>query len=83
MVFTACKRQIIGDSDVELIGVNGDGDENEVALKIENENNLDYQEDQEEVNPKQEDQTIIGQPIKLELKPSEEVPTRIVQVPES
>ena len=40
------------------------GDENDYPLKIENENDLDYQEDQEEVHPEQEDQTIIQQPIK-------------------
>ena len=59
-----------------------DGDENETPVKIENKNNLDYQEDQEEVHPEQEDQTIIQQPIKVELEPLQEWPTRILQVPE-
>ena len=34
-------------------------------LEIEDENYLDYQEYQEEVHPKQEDKTIIKQPVKL------------------
>ena len=36
----------------------GGGDENESPLKIENENDLNYLEDQEEVHTDKEDQTI-------------------------
>ena len=43
LVITDCKGWIIGDGDVELTGMDGNGDENEAPLKIENE---DYQEDQ-------------------------------------
>ena len=72
LVFTDSKGRLIRDSDVELTGVDMDGDENETPVKIENKNNLDYQEDQEEVHPEQEDQTIIQQPIKVELEPLQE-----------
>ena len=58
MIFTHRKGRLIGDGDVGIKGVDGDGDENEASLKIENENYLKYQEDQEEFYPKQEDQTI-------------------------
>ena len=47
LVFTDSKGQIIGDGDVELAGVDKDGDENKAPPKIENENDLDYQKDQE------------------------------------
>ena len=43
LVFTYCKVRIIGDGNVGLTGVDGDGDENWSPLKIENENDLDYQ----------------------------------------
>ena len=43
----------------------GDGDENEAPLEIYHENHLDYQENQEEVNPNKEEQTIFQQPVKL------------------
>ena len=71
LVFTNCKGQTIRDGDVDLTGVDGaeDGDENDSPLKIENKNDLDYQEDQVEVHTEQENQTIIQQPIKLELEP--------------
>ena len=46
MIFTDPKGRIIGDGDVELTGVDGDGDENEAPLKIENKKNIDYQEEQ-------------------------------------
>ena len=62
--------------------MDGDGGKNEAPLKIENENYIDYQDDQDEVHPDQEDQTIIQQPIKLELEPLEEGSNRIVKVPE-
>ena len=59
-VFTDRKVRLIGDGDVDLTRV--DGDENESPLiKIENvDDNIDYQED---IQPKQEDQTI-QQPVK-------------------
>ena len=53
LVFTDCKGRIIGDGYVDLTVLNRGGDEHEAPLKIENENNLNYQEDQEEVHPKQ------------------------------
>ena len=59
LVFTDCKVRIIGDGDAELTGVYGDGYEQETPLKIENENDLEYQDYQKEVHPDQEDQTII------------------------
>ena len=43
LVFTYCKGRIIGDGDVDLTGVDGDGGENEAPLKIENWNYLYYQ----------------------------------------
>ena len=61
--------------------MDGDWDENEAPLKIENENDLDYQEYQEEFHTEQRDQTI-KKTVKLELYNLEEVPTRISQVPE-
>ena len=42
-LFTDHKVQIIGDGDVELTGVDGDGDENEAPIKIENNNGIDYE----------------------------------------
>ena len=51
-------------------------------IKNRNKNDLDYQEDKEEVYPEQEYQ-ITQQPVKVELDPLEEGPTRITQVPES
>ena len=36
LVFTDCKNRIIGDYDVNLTGVDGDGDEKKSPLKIEN-----------------------------------------------
>ena len=83
LVFTGRNSRIIGYDDVDITGVDGDGDENESPLKKLNENEFDYQEDQEEVHPDQEDQNIIQQPIKLELETSEEGPIIIVQVLES
>ena len=78
MVSTDHKGQLIGDGDVKLTGVDGDGDgdENKAPINIENVNYLDYQEDQEEFHPDQEDQNI-QQPVKVELDTSEEGPTRI------
>ena len=64
LVFTDYRFQIIGDGDVYIKGVDGNGDENQAPLKIGNENYFDYQEDQEEFHPDQEDQTI-QQPIKV------------------
>ena len=43
LIFTDCKGQLIGDGDVKITGLYGDGDENEAPLKIENENDLNYQ----------------------------------------
>ena len=54
LVFTDGKGRIIVGGDVDLTGVEGDENENQAPLKIENENDLDYQEDQEEFLPKQE-----------------------------
>ena len=65
MVFTNCKGLIIVDGDVNLTSVDGDGDENKSPLKIENKNDIDYQEDQEEVHPNQGDQKIIQKPVRL------------------
>ena len=65
LVFADCKEQIIGDGDVELIGVDGYGNETESPLKNCNKNNLNDQEDLEEVHPEQEDQNIIQQPVKV------------------
>ena len=79
MLFIYGKGQLIGDGDVKLTGVNGD--ENEVPLQIENENYLDFQEDQGEVHPKQEVKNI-QQPAKVELKPLQEGPTKLVSFPE-
>ena len=81
LVFTDWKGRLIGDGDVYLIGLDGDGDENEAPLKFGNENDLDYQKDQEEVHPNKGDQTT-QQPVNVELEPSEEGPTIISQVPE-
>ena len=64
MKFTYCKGWLIGDGDVELTWVDGYGYENEAPLKIEYENLLDYPDDQEEVYPKQDYQTI-QQPVKV------------------
>ena len=83
LVYADLMGQSIGDCDVKITGVDGDGDENEAPLKIENENDLDYQEDKEEFHPVQEYQTIIKQPVKVELGPLEARPTIIVQVPEN
>ena len=65
VAFTDRKGQIIGYGDVQLTGVDWDGYENEALLKIENKNDLNYQEDQQEVHTDQEYQTIIQQVIKL------------------
>ena len=46
LVLTDRKGQIIGDGDVDLTGVDVDGDEIEALLKIENKNYIEYQEDQ-------------------------------------
>ena len=51
-------------SNVEITVLDGDGDENKAPLRIENESYLDYQEDQEEVHPKQGSKRIVKQPIK-------------------
>ena len=64
MLFTYRKGCIIGVADVYIIGVDGGGDENEAPLNIENKNDLNYQEDQWEIHPNQEYQTI-QQPVKL------------------
>ena len=66
MVSTNHRGQLIRDGDGNLTGLDGDGDENETPINIENENHLDYQEDQEEFHPNQEAQTI-QQPVKVEL----------------
>ena len=58
LVFSDRKGRLIWYGDVDTTGVDGGGDENKAPLKIENENNLDYQEDQEEIHPEQEDQPI-------------------------
>ena len=76
LVFTVHTGQLIGYDDIELTVVDGIGDESEAQLKIENESNLNYQEDQGEVHTKQEYQNI-QQLAKLELVPYEEGPTRI------
>ena len=55
LVSTDHKGKLIGDGDGNLTGVDGDGDENEAPINIENENHLDYQE---EFHTNQEDQTI-------------------------
>ena len=78
MVSTNQRGQLIGDGDGNITGVDGDGDENEAPINIENENHLDYQE---EFHPNQEDQTI-QHPVKVELYTLEEVHTIIEQVPE-
>ena len=76
MVYTYHKGQLIGYGDVKLTGVDGDGDENEAPIKIENVNYLDYQEDHEEFHPNKEDQ-IIQQPVKVELGTLEKGPASI------
>ena len=53
LVFTDRRGRTIGDGDVELVVVDGAGDENESPLKIQNKNYLNYQEDQVEVHPEQ------------------------------
>ena len=78
MVSTNHKGQLIGDGDDNITGVDGDGDENEAPINIENENHLDYQE---EFHPNQEDETI-QQTVKVELDNLEEGHTSIEQVPE-
>ena len=65
LVFTDCKICIIGDGDTELTGLDGDGALNEPPLKIENKNDIDYQED---FHHKKEDQTI-QKPVRVELDP--------------
>ena len=69
LLFTDCKGWLIGDGDVEISVVHGDGNENDALIKIVNEIYFDYQEDQEEFHPDQDDQTIIQQPVKIELEP--------------
>ena len=64
LVFTDNKAQLIGYGDLNLTGLYGDGYENEIPLKIENENNIDYQEDQEEFHANQEDQKLFKNPSK-------------------
>ena len=64
MIFTDRNGWILGDSDFELTVVDEHWDENEAPLKIENENNIDYQKDHEEFHPNQEDQPI-QQPVKV------------------
>ena len=76
LVSTDHKGKLIRDGNGNLTGVDGDGDENEAPINIENENHLDYQEDQEEFHPNQEDQTI-QQPVKVELDTLEEGHTSI------
>ena len=78
MVSTDHKGQLIGDGDVKLTGVDGDGDgdENKAPINIENVNYLDYQEDHEEFHPNKEDQ-IIQQPVKVELGTLEKGPASI------
>ena len=66
LVSTDNKVQLIGYGNVKITGVDGDGDENEAPINIENENHLNYQEYQEEFHTDQEDQTI-QQSIKFEL----------------
>ena len=65
LVLTDCKIRIVGDGDVDIIFVDGHGDLNEAPLKNENEYDLNYQEDQEEVHHEQEEKTIIQQPVKV------------------
>ena len=65
LVFTDCKGRIIRYGDVEITGVDRDGDKNDVQLKIVNKNDIDYQEDQEEFHPEQENQNIIQQTVKV------------------
>ena len=65
LVFIDCRGQIIGDGYFELTWVDGYGDENEAPLKVENKDDLGYKEDQEEVHPEQEDQTIIKPIVKV------------------
>ena len=43
LVFTDFKGWIIEDGDVDLTGVDEDGDKNEVFTKIENKNDINYQ----------------------------------------
>ena len=57
MVSTYHKGQLIGDGDGNLTVVDGDGDENEAPINIENESHLDYQDDQEEFHINQDAQT--------------------------
>ena len=76
MVSTDHKGKLIGYGDGNLTGLDGDGDENEAPINIENGNHIDYQEDQEEFHPNQEDQTI-QQPVKVELDTLEEGHTSI------
>ena len=71
MIFTDLNGRLIGDAYVNLTGVDGHGDENEPPLKIENKNDLDYQDDQGEVHTDQEVQANIQQPVKVELQPLE------------
>ena len=80
MVSTDNKGQLIGYGNVKITGVDGDGDENEAPINIENENHLDYQEYQEEFHTNQEDQTI-QQSVKFELDTLEEGPISIEKVP--
>ena len=68
LIFTNHNGRLIGDGDVELIGVDGYGNETESPLKNWNKNNLNDQEDLEEVHPEQEDQTI-QQIFKVTLEP--------------
>ena len=66
LVFIDRKGQLIGYGDVDLTGLDGGGDKNEAPIKIENENDLDYQDNQEDIHPYQEEQTI-WQTVKVEL----------------
>ena len=69
LLFTDCKGWLIGDGDVDISVVHGDGNENDALIKIVNKIYFDYQEDQEEFHPDQDDQTIIQKPVKIELEP--------------
>ena len=58
LVFTYNKGRLIGDGDFDITVVDGGGDENEVQLKIENDNDLAYQENQEDFHHDNKYQTI-------------------------
>ena len=53
LLFTDSRGQIFGYGDVDITGVDVYGDENEVPLKTESANDLEYQEEKEELHPDQ------------------------------